>query len=214
MENLELKAVKRDTALKAKEIRKQDRIPAVVYGDNKENLFIDFDYQEFRKLFRHAGHNTLINLIVEGEAKPIEVLIHMVDHDPVSGNFQHVDIRRIKRGVKISTEVNIIFEGISEAVKTLGGILVTSKTYLDVKCLPKDLIHEVKVDLGKLVDFHSKITVADIVVPETVEVLNASDELVAMVTAPRAVIEEESAPAEAVAPAEGSTEDSKEAEKS
>lgn len=191
MENLVLNAVSRDTTLKARDLRQQDRVPAVVYGDKKDNIFIDFDYQEFRKLYKKAGHNTLINLVVDGKKDSSEVLVHMVSYEPVSGNFSHVDLRRITSGVEITTEVNITFEGVSEAVKTLGGVLVTNKAYLDIKCLPKNLIHEVTADLSKLVDFHSKIVVADIEVPKTVTVLNDPEEVVAIVSAPRSVIEEE-----------------------
>ena len=190
MENLELNATSRDTAVKAKDLCKEGRIPAVVYGKGEDTLCVDFDYQEFRKIYQKAGHNTLLNLIID-EKKSIEVLVHVVDFDPVSGRFIHIDIKRITRGVEITTEVNITFEGVSEAVKTLAGVLVTSKQYLDIKCLPKNLIHEVKADLSKLTDFNTKITVADIEVPETVTVLNAPDEMIATVTAPRAIVEED-----------------------
>lgn len=188
MENLELNAVSRDTAVKAKSIRQGSRIPAVVYGKGEDNIFVDFDYQEFRKLYKEAGHNTLINLNVDG-AKPVEVLVHDVDYDPVSGNFIHIDFKRITRGVEITTEVAVVFEGVSEAVKTLGGMLITNKEYIDVKCLPRNLIHEVKADISLLKDFSSKITVADLDIPETVTVLNAPDEVVATAAAPRAAIE-------------------------
>lgn len=212
MENLDLNATNRDPSKKAKYIRQDGRIPAVVYGKGEENLTIDFDYQEFRKLYEKAGHNTLINLQVEGAKEPIEVLIYTVDYDPVSGEFEHVDIRRITRGVEITTEVSITFEGVSEAVKTLGGVLLLNREYIDIKCLPRNLIHEVKADLSKLVDFNSKLTVADIEIPETVTLLNDLDELVATVNAPRAVVEDEEVEAEATegeasaegeAPAEG-----------
>jgi len=190
MENLELNAVNRDTAVKAKSIRQEGRIPAVVYGKGEENLIIEFDYQEFRKLYEQAGHNTLINLKIEGEKESIEVLIHTVDYDPVSGEYTHIDIKRITRGVEITTEVQVVFEGISEAVKTLGGILMTNKDSVDIKCLPRNLIHKVKADLSILEDFHSKITIADLDIPGTVTVLNEPEEVIATVAAPRSVTEE------------------------
>lgn len=188
MENLELKAVSRDTAVKAKMIRQESRIPAVVYSKGKENSFIDFDYQEFRKVYQKAGHNTIINLVIDGK-KPVEVLVQTVDYDPVSGDFIHVDFKPIERGVEITTEVSIVFEGVSEAVKTMGGILVHNKEYLDIKCLPRNLIHEVKADLSLLSDFHSKITVGDLDIPSTITVLNDAEEVIATVTAPRSAIE-------------------------
>lgn len=190
MEKLVLNATARNSAVKAKDVRKNSRIPAVVYGKGEENIFVDFDYQEFRKLFHKAGHNTIVDLVVDG-GKALETLIHVVDHAPVSGNFAHVDFVRIVRGVEITTEVPVKFVGVSEAVKTLGGILVTNKEYLDVKCLPKNLIHEFEADLSVLTDFHSKITVGDLKIPSTVTVLNSPEEVIVTVTASRAVIEEE-----------------------
>lgn len=189
MENLELNAVSRDISVKAKLIRKQGRIPAVIYGKGEENLFIDFDYQEFRKAYQKAGHNTLVNLNIEGVKEPLEVLIYIVDYDPVTSDFTHIDIRRITRGVEITTEVNITFEGVSEAVKTLGGVLMTNREYIEIKCLPRNLIHDIKVDISVLKDFTSKITVADITVPDNVVVLNEPEEMIVTVNAPRAVVE-------------------------
>lgn len=190
MENLVLNATARNTSVKAKYVRQKGRIPAVVYGKKAENIFVDFDYQEFRKIFQKAGHNTIIDLVVDN-AKPVETLVHVVDYDPVSGNFAHIDFHKITRGQELTTDVPVKFVGVSEAVKTLGGILMTNKESLRIKCLPKNLIHEVFADISVLADLHSKITVGDLDVPATITVLNAPDEVVATVTSSRAVIEDE-----------------------
>lgn len=188
MENLVLEAKTRDLNTKLKEIRGDSRLPAVVYGKGEENLFIEFDYQKFRKVFQKGGHSVLIDLSIDG-AKPIEVLIHHLDYAPVSGNIIHVDFKKITRGVEISTEIPIEFEGVSEAVKTLGGIFVKNKEFLHVKCLPRNLVHNFTADLTLLKDFNSKITVADLDIPSTIKVLNDLEEVVATVTAPRSAIE-------------------------
>lgn len=189
MTNIVLNTVVRDMNVRSKDICKQNRIPAVVYGKGEENIFVDFDYQEFRKLYEQAGQNTLIDLMVDG--KSVEVLVHSLQYHPVTGNFMHVDLKRITRGVEITTEIPIRFEGVSEAVKTMNGVLMTQKEVLNVKCLPKDLVHDVTADLSLIEDFNCKIAVADIPVPDSITVLNAPDEVVATVSAPRTEEEEE-----------------------
>lgn len=188
MENIVLNARARDVKVEAKNIRQEGRVPAVAYGKGADNIFMDFDYQELRKVIEKAGHSVLVELVIDG-AKPVEVLIHDVDYAPVSGNIIHVDFKLITRGVEITTEIPIIFEGVSEAIKTMAGILVTNKEFLNIKCMPRELVHDFKVDLSLLADFNCKITVADINVPETITVLNAPDEMIASVIAPRAAIE-------------------------
>ncbi len=66
MDNAILKVQARDKSLKANALRKTGVIPAEFYGHGMENMSLQMDYQEFRKLYREAGENTIINVEVEG----------------------------------------------------------------------------------------------------------------------------------------------------
>jgi large subunit ribosomal protein L25 len=120
---------------------------------------------------------------------------------------------------EIHTEIPLKFVGTSKAVKDDSGTL-TAMHMLKVKCLPKDLVHEVEVSIESLVDFHTNIFVRDIVAPKGITILNHADEVVATVMRPREekveapVVAAEGAaatPAEGAAatPAEGAAKDKK-----
>ncbi len=87
------------------------------------------------------------------------------------------------------------------SLKELAGVLVNNLDQIEVKCLPKDMIHDIEVNIESLVDFTNSIHVGDLNVPSKITVLTPADQLVVSVIAPRVEVE---APVEAVAaPAEG-----------
>jgi large subunit ribosomal protein L25 len=184
MDKSVLKAETRDKSVKANAIRRQGLIPAEYYGRGIENLSLQMDYQEFRKLYREAGENTIIELKVEGSDDK-KVLVHQVTYDPVSDEFTHVEFINVRMDEEVTTHVAIHLEGQAPAVKELAGVLMQNLDQLEVRCLPGNLIHEVTVSIESLVDFNAAVHVSDITVPETITVLTDPDTTVATVTAPR-----------------------------
>jgi len=91
----------------------------------------------------------------------------------------------IKKGQKISTDIPIVFIGESPAVRELAGIFITSKYTVSIECLPKDLPHQIELDISGLVDFNTSLTVGDIKVPEEITILDAPEISIATVSAPR-----------------------------
>jgi len=177
----------------AKEARRAGEIPMVYYAKEVEPIQFTADYQNFRRAYRKAGKSAIITLVDEtNEEYP--VIVHEVQYGPVSDEIIHVDLKAIKKGQKMQTEVPLVFVGEAPAVRELGGTLMHSKDKVSIECLPKDLPHEIEVDISSLVDFHSSLTVADIKVPGTILILDSGDISIATVSAPRA--EEPEAPAE------------------
>ncbi len=198
MDTLILEAQARQAQEKPKVIRAAGRIPAVYYGRNRKNQPIAINYQNFKKIFGSAGENTIINLSIDGKESP--VLVYDVQYNPVSDKISHVDFIHVDMDKEITTSVKVTFVGVSPAVKNMGGILDVHKHELKIKCLPKDLIHSVEVDISSIVDFHTTIHVKDVKVPNTIKILDNPDTTV--VTAVHQKVEEETKPAEA-APAPG-----------
>lgn len=198
MDNLVLEAQTRQLTDKAKHIRLKGLVPAVYYGRGQKNHHLSLNYQQFRKVFASAGENTIIELSVEG--KKIPVLVYNIQTDPVSDAISHVDFIHVDMEKEVTTSVKVTFVGIAPAVKNLGGILDVHKHEIKIKCLPKDLIHNIEVDLAPIVDFHTSIHVKDLKVPSTIKILDNPEDTV--VTATHIKIEEEK-PAATVAPAEG-----------
>ncbi|MBD3311094.1 MAG: 50S ribosomal protein L25 [Candidatus Magasanikbacteria bacterium] len=182
--NYSLKVDKREPK-NSGELREQGKIPAILYGPEREEAQpVSLDYNVFEKLYDEAGESSLIDLTVEGEKEPVKVLIQDIQYDPVKNDIIHVDFRQIKMGEEMYTTIELEFVNESPAVKELGGTLVKGNDYLNVKCLPKDLVSEIKVDLAVLETFDDTITIADLSIPEGITVTDNPDALIAKVSAP------------------------------
>jgi large subunit ribosomal protein L25 len=194
---LELNAQIREvTGNKLKVLREKGLIPAVVYGADHKSVSIQIDYEEFKKVFEEAGESTLIKLKIQnpkgqttpGLAKGEEtknVLVHDVAKDPVHDKFIHIDFLQVRMDKVITAEVSLVFEGEAPAVKNLDGILVKNITEVEAEALPKDLPHEIKVDISSLETFDDHIRIKDLKVPEGVKVLADSEDVIASVKPPR-----------------------------
>ncbi len=184
MDQVTLKVQMRDAETKAKALRRKGLLPAEYYGKGVKNLSIQMDYQSFRRMYRHAGDNTLIDMDIEGQGKK-KVLVQNVDYDPVSGEFIHVDFINVDMDVKVTANVPVVLEGTAPAVKEQGGILTQNLDEIEIRCLPANLIHEVKLSVESLVDFHSAIHVSDIKLDDKIEILTDPSITIATVSAPR-----------------------------
>ncbi len=181
-----LKAEKRELGRNnLKSGKRADKIPAVVYGDKKQNEMIWVDRLLFTKLYDEAGENTIIELEV-GDKKE-NVLICDYQLDPLSDEFVHADFLRVDMKKKIEAEVPLSFVGEAPAVKEMGGTLIKGLDSIAVKCLPGNIPTEFKVDLAKINDFDSYFTVADLKenISDEVEVLVNDDVIIASATPPR-----------------------------
>jgi large subunit ribosomal protein L25 len=182
MENIVLNAQKRSTDTPAKVLVSQGLIPGICYGSGKENIAIQADYQDFRKVYKQAGENTIVELNVDGEKH--KVLIHELQIDPLYNTARHVDFLLVNMKEKVDTSVPVVIVGEAPAVKEQGGTLNLVLQEIEVRCLPGDIPHEFNVDVTTLVDFHSAIHVSDLVVPKDVELLTEPEVTIVNVVAP------------------------------
>jgi len=184
MKKITLKISERDLKENLNQGRQAGKVPAVLYGQGKENKNIWVDAIKFKKVFDEAGENTIVSLEL-GEDEKTNVLIYDYQLDALLDTFAHVDFLRVNMKEEIETEVPLNFVGEAPAVKEKGGILVKVLDNVEVKCLPGNIPQAFEIDLAKLVDFESKITVADIKVSEDVEILDNPETIVASVSEPR-----------------------------
>lgn len=165
-------------------LREKGSIPAVVYGHKVKNQNLELEYMKFEKIFEKAGESSLIDLKVD-EAPPIKVLVQDIERDPVSQNIIHVDFHQVREDEEITAAVEINFIGEAPAEKEQGGVLVKNLDAVEIQCLPKDLIHQIDVDLSRLRAIGDSIYVKDLKVPVAVKVLQRKDEPVVSVIEPR-----------------------------
>ena len=171
---------KRDAKKGLAKLRKEGRMPAVFYGSKTASKPVSVLTNDFQKVWHDAGESSVIAL--ETPEGKLDVLIHEVMLDPVRGEPIHADFYVIDAKKKVTVTVPIVFEGVSPAVKDLGGTLVKVMYEMEIEVLPKHLPHEIKVDISMLKDFDSQISVKDIVLPESAEATDNLEEVGAMVT--------------------------------
>lgn len=113
------------------------------------------------------------------------VLIRDVQIHPVSGNFIHIDFYQLPLDQEIEISVPVLSEGVAPAVKEQGGILVHNLHEINIKALPIELIHEIKVDLSGLENIGDSILVKDLKTSQKIEVLADEEEMVFTIEEPR-----------------------------
>jgi large subunit ribosomal protein L25 len=185
---MQLAVEKRNIETKPAVIRREGMMPAVIYGRSEESTPITVSRKDFEKVFKTAGSSTVITLKGLGEEK--DALIHDVEFHAVSGEPLHADFYAIEKGQTVTVSVPLEFEGVSPAVKDLGGILVKVIHEIEMEVLPKDLPNMVHVDISKLTTLDSKILVSDLKLPSSAILSIPTDEVVAMVDTAKEETEE------------------------
>jgi large subunit ribosomal protein L25 len=170
-------------------LAKDGALPAVVYGPKQEPISITVPLQEFQALLRHGGESALIELA--GLEKPMQVLIHDLDRDPVTHIPRHADFFAVEKGAKVTVSVPLAFVGESAAMKA-GANLVKVLHEIEIESDPSKLPSEIEVDISKLAAMNDQIHVSDLKAPNGVEILTPGEEVVALAQAVEEDTEEES----------------------
>lgn len=167
----------------------EGHIPAVFYGKGTDSTPIAIETAEFKKVFEEAGESTVVT--IKGEDGDHDALIHDVQFDVLTGEPKHADFYVFEKGKKLEVEVPLTFEGKSSAVDDLGGILVKVMHELPIEAAPKDLPHDITVDVSVLTSLDSVIHAKDLTLPEGVELAVDAEEVIASIAEAK---EEEEAP--------------------
>ena len=209
--------IRKELGKKVKSLREKGILPAVLYGHKIKNLNLELDLKEFEKIYKEAGESSLIKLEVKNQKSKTElpkeakvkkrtessltvdeflVLIHDIQFDHLTQKLIHIDFYQPELKEEVEVTVPLIFEGEAPAVKDLGGTLVKNISEVEVKALPQNLSHEIKVDIGNLKTFEDNILIKDLIVSKEVKILKEPEEIVAKVTQPEKVEEELEKPVE------------------
>jgi len=108
----------------------------------------------------------------------------------------HVDFFEVNMSETLTATVPLEFTGESAAVKAMGGTLVKVISEVEVQCLPKDLPHQLEVDISALKSFEDVITLADLALPSGVALTADPEEVIAKVQPPRDMDAELAGPVE------------------
>jgi large subunit ribosomal protein L25 len=185
-------------------LRRQDRIPGVVYGRQADPVTVSVSPKEIGAILRSAsGENTLFDLELEGSRR--KVILKEYQVEPLKGRLLHADFYEVALDQILQVSVHVEVQGTPVGVKTQGGVLDLVTRELEIECLPTDIPDKITVDVSAL-EIGKHLRVSDLTLPAKLKILTEPDVVIVHVVAPRA--EEEVAPAAAAeaAPAEAGTE--------
>jgi len=189
MEKVVVQATKRTvTGKKVRALRREGKLPGVLYGHNFESLPISMDLHETSKILHNVSRSAIITVSVDGNESA--TLIREKQRDFIRGTLKHVDFQVVSLTEKLRTKVTIEFVGLSPAVKDYNGIIVTNLNELEVESLPQDLPEKITVDLSKLAQIGDGIFVRDIDLGSKIEILTHAEELIVVVNLPKEEAEE------------------------
>jgi len=189
MASANLSVSKRENSGKgvARSLRAAGRVPAIIYGHGREPQALSINTRDLEKLLEHiSAENTVIDLDVEGTNS--RTLIREIQRHPFKRQILHVDFQELVAGEKVIVRVPVILIGVPDGVRMDGGILDQTMRELEVEVDPANIPNHIEVDVTKMV-IGSSLHVSDITLPEGVEVVAEEDASVAVVSAPRAVVE-------------------------
>ena len=197
METLDIQVDARDTKRKrdAKRLRRNGKIPGVLYGPTTQAVALEFDKREFTSRVAGLEGSHLVRLKSESSALADKVaLVKDMQFHPIYGDVIHADLYEVDLTATIQVRVPLRFVGKAAGV-TRGGILQPIVREIEVECLPMDIPEFFNVDVSAL-DIGDSVHVEDLTMPEGVTAVSEPDlALVAVVTP---TVEEEPTAAEEV----------------
>lgn len=198
---LDVQLRKKTGSNEVRKVRRQDAIPAVVYGAGQSPAAIQADRKIYERIARqHQGENVIFHLNVMDGAKKLSdypAIVRDVQIHPVHDQILHIDFHRIDLKKEINVKVKITTRGEAIGVKRDSGTLEHHLWELEVICLPTNIPHHIEVDISNL-GIHDAIHVRDLKLPEGVRTEQDPESSVVSVAGSTQEIkpEDQAAPAE------------------
>jgi len=190
MQEVTLELEKREVTGKAvKNVRKAGFIPAVIPDHGKPSVVVQGEYQATHKAYHDAGKHSPVHVSADG--KKYITIIKTVTFDPRYNSISHIVFNAVKANEKVTTEVPVrikLNEGNESTPAERAGLLVLHNvTNVEIEAPASKLPEALEFDGEKLAEVGDHITVADLIVPQGVEVKTDSGQTLASVFEPSAV---------------------------
>ncbi len=163
---------------KVKVLRREGKLPAIVYGSGIEPTPIVMDMHEATKSLRTVTSSTLVLLDIEGKEQLALVRDRQVDR--LKNMILHVDFLAVSMGQTLQATVPIRLVGHAPVLDDFDALVMQDTESLEVEVLPKDLPEVIEVDVSVLTELGSSISITDLDLPEGVNVLTDPDTLIAV----------------------------------
>jgi large subunit ribosomal protein L25 len=171
--------------------RRNGKVPAVLYGHGADPQHLELDGHDFSAVLRHSGTNAVLTLDIDGKEQL--ALTKALEIHPIRRNIQHADLLVVRRGEKVTVEVNVVVEGEAASGSLVTQDANTIEIEADVQSIPDHLTVSIEgAEIG------TQFTAAQITLPSGVMLVSDPDTLVVnVVAAPKGEGEAaEEAPAE------------------
>lgn len=174
----------------ARALRRQGKVPGVIYGHGRPSEPVAVEGLALVKLLSGIRAATAIVEVTVDGRPPVKALIREIQREPLKSDILHVDLYEVKADEKITVSVPIHLVGTPDGVRNFGGVLDQVLHALEIEVLPADIPERLELDVTAL-GIGQALFVRDVPVPKG-RVLNAPDLAVCSVVAPR--VEEAPAP--------------------
>ncbi len=201
-------------------LRRDSRLPAVVYSAGADAVSISVDTREFSNAARGAKLATIFKFKSEDSALNGQIaFVKEIQKEPIKDKLLHIDFLKIKEGESVNVRIPVTVSGDPIAIRE-GRAKKSQVTYeLEVSCLPSLIPDSVDVDISALEAGESVIS-KDVKLPEGVSLFSSGNQTIVTLKTPSAKKEEEEIAADATAEAgaepaaaAGATEEKKEESK-
>ncbi|HEY88436.1 MAG TPA: 50S ribosomal protein L25 [Thermoflexia bacterium] len=183
MKQLELQASHRSlTGKKVKRLRKIGITPGILYGSGIDPLSLKFNTRELENIVIEAGSSSLVQVQIEGHEQSHIAIVRDVQRDVIKRFVTHVDLQALNMQEVVTLPISIVLKGIAPGVEDVGGVLLQQVYEVEVECLPADLLPAIEVDISSLVEIGDSITIGDLDIPDTIQILAEPDDVIVQIT--------------------------------
>ncbi|BDF94861.1 50S ribosomal protein L25/general stress protein Ctc [Pseudoalteromonas sp. KAN5] len=146
----------------SRRLRREDKVPAILYGADKEAASLTFEHKDIIKAQESEGFYThILTLDIAGEK--VEAILKDIQRHPFKPKITHLDFQRVDAAHKLHTKVPVHFIG-EDVVTKAGNTVVHQLTEIEITCLPKSLPEFVEVNVSGLVAGDS-LHISDVKLP-------------------------------------------------
>jgi len=152
LELLELNAVSRTDSGKgqARTLRREGRLPAVLYGPNTDPVMLSIDLSELEDITKGgSAGQAILSISVKGEKKPRTAMIKDLQISPLSRDYLHIDFYEVDMQKKINVMVSVTTTGKCIGLE-MGGMIQLIRRELEVLCLPGNIPEHIEIDITEL----------------------------------------------------------------
>lgn len=174
---------------KVSTLRREGKLPAVIYGRDVETMPITLGARETTNTLNSVSGSTILTINLSGEEHA--ALVREIQRDYIKNVIIHVDFQAVSLKEKLRTNVSINLVGDAPVLEEYDALVVSGIDQIEVECLPQDLPESIKVDISSFEEIGAAIYLKDLTPPPNVKFLTDLEELIAVVTAIKEEVIEE-----------------------